>query len=259
LIAGSLGLLRSYSPYYGYYGGSYNSYPGYYSNYSYPYSTYSYSVPYGGYYVDPYGPGRVVEPIQPQPQPQVVPQPQPPLQPQDANPQPPKVENDAPAARPSSPQARQRTEQHLRFGDAHFARQDYRSANERYRSATQETPDVPAAWFRFAQVKVALGQHDDAVAAYQRGLALDADWPRSGFRLSDLYGAAGRAHVSHLEALALAAEQDAGNADLYFLLGVQLHFSGQPERAQRFFAEARRVAVADAPHVAAFLSRPAAQ
>jgi len=138
------------------------------------------------------------------------------------------------------------------FGDAHFRDQRYPDANVRYRKAIRARPQLAAGWFRQAYALAAQGRYDLAVRNIKRGLELDPAWPRSDFRNEELYGANQMAKKAHLDALAKAAEEDPDNADLLFLVGVQLHFDGQPQRAVPFFQRALQLAGRDNGHVKAF-------
>ncbi len=97
---------------------------------------------------------------------------------------------------------------------------------------------------------VALGRYSQAAKLLKRGLALDSSWPKSGFKLSDLYDRNALAKNAHVDALAKAANADPRDADLLFLLGVWLYFDGQQQRTAPFFQRAAQLA--DGPHIRAF-------
>ena len=136
------------------------------------------------------------------------------------------------------------------FGDAHFHAQRYGDAYQRYRAAVEIAPGQAEAYFHQAFALVALGRYDQAAKMLKRGLALDPAWPKSGFKVADLYGRNALAKNAHVDAMAQAANLDPSNADLLFLLGVWLHFDGQQERAAPFFKRAAQLA--DGPHIEAF-------
>ena len=138
------------------------------------------------------------------------------------------------------------------FGDAHFENQKYLDANQRYRKATQAAPQLADARFRHGCALIALGRYDAAAKAIKRGLALDPDWPKSNFKVDDLYGRNQMAKKAHLDVLAKEAGKDPNNADLLFLVGVFLHFDGQPQRAKVFFQKAAQLAAGDDAHIRAF-------
>lgn len=138
------------------------------------------------------------------------------------------------------------------YGDVHFGKQRFVDANQRYRKATQAAPQLAEARFRHAWALIALGRYDAAAAALKRGLGLDPDWPKSTFKVDDLYGPNRLAKKAHLDVLAKEAGQQPESADLLFLVGVFLHFDGQPQRAKVFFQRAAQLAAGDDAHIRAF-------
>jgi len=239
----------------------YPRYPGYYP----PYRAW-----YPPYYVPPvyvpaeelYGPRAVqrfmgvehwFEPSEPQRQPAIVvprngrrdaePTPQPPAEPEEAKP-----------GRATNPRAVNLAWRFIGFGDAHFANENYAEANDRYRKAATAAPQLADAYFRQGYALMAAGRYEPSVRAIRRGMALDADWPRSDFHNVELYGDIPHAKTAHFEALAVAAEEDPHNADLLFLVGVVLHFDGKPERARPFFERAAQLLGGNDAHVRAFLN-----
>ena len=138
------------------------------------------------------------------------------------------------------------------FGDAHFENQKYLDANQRYRKAAQVAPQLADARFRHGLALIALGRYDAAAKAIKRGLTLEPDWPKSNFKVDDLYGQNQMAKKAHLDVLAKEAGKDPNNADLLFLVGVFLHFDGQPQRAKVFFQKAAQLAAGDDAHIRAF-------
>ncbi|MEX2118296.1 MAG: tetratricopeptide repeat protein [Pirellulales bacterium] len=154
---------------------------------------------------------------------------------------------------PSNAEAVARSRQFITFGDEHFRQQKFANAYQRYKKAVAAAPDLADPWFRQGQTLLAMGRYDSAASALKRGLSLKPDWPRTAFRLDQLYGANQLAKTTHLEALARAATQKPDNADLMFLLGVQLYFDGQADRARNFFIRSRDLALDAGDHLFAFL------
>jgi len=198
--------------------------------------------------VPPAQPGQ--PPAQP-PQPgQAPPQPGPvPLQP-------------APGARlPAAGQPQPRTNQetlalawkYIGYGDAHFGNQRYPDANVRYRKATRVAPQLADGWFRQGFAMTATQRYDLAALAFKRGLGLEPDWPKSDFRLGELYGGNAMAKTAHIDALADAAVKAPTDGDLLFIVGVFLHFDGQQQRAKPFFQRALQMAGADGEYIKGFL------
>lgn len=124
------------------------------------------------------------------------------------------------------------------FGDNHFANQRYNDAYQRYRTAAEVAPALAEGYFRQAYALIAMGRHELAVKALKRGLDLDPAWAGSDFRNDELYGPNQAAKKAHIDTLAKAATEGPENPDLLFLLGVFLHFDGQPDRAAAFLQRA---------------------
>ena len=138
------------------------------------------------------------------------------------------------------------------FGDAHFENQKYLDANQRYRKATQVAPQLGDARFRHGFALIALGRYDAAAKAIKWGLTLEPNWPKSNFKVDDLYGQNQMAKKAHLEVLAKEAAKAPNDADLLFLVGVCLHFDGQPQRAKVFLQKAAQLAAGNDAHIRAF-------
>lgn len=143
-----------------------------------------------------------------------------------------------PIVRPANAAATARARQFVAFGDERFREQDFSLAYQRYKKAAQAAPDLAEAYFRQGLAHIALGHYPSAAAAIKRGLAFQPRWAGSDFRLDQLYGDNRLAKTNHLERLADAAANDADNADLLFLVGIELHFDGQAARARPFFERA---------------------
>jgi tetratricopeptide (TPR) repeat protein len=139
------------------------------------------------------------------------------------------------------------------FGDAQFAQQKYVDANARYRKAVSAAPQLADARFRQGFALTAINRYEQAVTAMKRGLKINPNWAKSGFKIKDLYGDDELAKDAYLDALSTAADKNPNDANLLFLLGVNLHFDGQADRAKVFFDRATELAGGDAEHIRAFL------
>ncbi len=146
--------------------------------------------------------------------------------------------------------------QFIDFGDGHFNNQKYADAYQRYKRAARAAPTLADAYFRQGFALIALGNYEQAANTIKRGLELDPDWARSDFHNDELYGGNEAAKTAHLDALGQAATDNPNDADLQFLVGVFLHFEGQPQRAKPFFERAARMA-GDTTHLAGFLGQAA--
>ncbi|WP_254507612.1 tetratricopeptide repeat protein [Anatilimnocola floriformis] len=151
----------------------------------------------------------------------------------------------------ANPDARSKARAYMTQGDTMFREQRYAAAAQQYRAAASMAPDLAEANWRYAHTLVAMGENDLAVNAINRALAASPDISRNGFSLDQLYGTMGMAKQSHLERLASAAlESDSPNA--YFLLGFTMRYSGEAQRAEKFFAKAAEVNTGVATHITAF-------
>ncbi|MBN1854560.1 MAG: tetratricopeptide repeat protein [Pirellulales bacterium] len=130
--------------------------------------------------------------------------------------------------------ARDRARKLMDQGDTQFRSGKYPLAIQRYRNAVAAEPTFADSWFRRGLAELGLARYRDAIASFERGLRFDPNWPASQFRLTDIYPDA-EAIAAHREALAAAALADPDESGLLFLLGLHLHFDGQPKRAEPFF------------------------
>lgn len=160
--------------------------------------------------------------------------------------------------REANDEALARAWKYIQFGDEHFRHQRFLEAYQRYQSAIKSAPALAEAQFRRGFTLAALNHHDRAADALRQGLKLDEGWPRSNFRLDKIYADNRLAKQARFELLAEAAEEDPGNADLWFLLGVHLYCDGQRDRSQPFLERARQLS-ADERFVQKFLDELAAE
>jgi hypothetical protein len=161
------------------------------------------------------------------------------------------------APKNTSPELKARAGKFIGFGDANFADQKYLAAIERYKSASRIAPDLAEPYLRQGHALVALGQYENAVKAFRRGLRIRAQWSGSPIRLDQLYGPDRIAKVSHIETLAKAVEANPLDANLLVAMGMQLFFDGQAERAGVFFARVAQLGGNDDGLLNDFLPKPA--
>jgi len=159
----------------------------------------------------------------------------------------------ADAVRKSNSETRDLAWRFIEFGDARFAAQEFAAALQRYKAAAELAPDVAETYFRQGHTYAILGQYEKAANEYRRGLAHDPDWARSAFQMRELYKDNRAAWTGHLERLAEEALQNQDDADLLFVMGVQLFFDGKKDRAALFFRQADRLS-ADSDYLAGFLA-----
>ncbi|MBL9122188.1 MAG: hypothetical protein JNG90_01060, partial [Planctomycetaceae bacterium] len=138
-------------------------------------------------------------------------------------------------------------------GDEDFRAQKYVEAASRYRRAAQGAPDLAEAHFRHGVTEIALARYESAAKSCKKGLEADPGWIAAGFRLANLYGPNQAAKTAHLERLAQEAAARPGDADLRFLIGVELYLDGEYARARKFFEQAAALHAGDDAHLLAFL------
>ncbi len=160
---------------------------------------------------------------------------------------------------------RERAWRFIEMGDRAFIDKDYRAAIERYRGAARAAPRIVEAYLKQAQAMIALERYDAALEAYNRALALPPLWVTANFSLTEQYGPEGQElKTAHLDQLAAAAEKDPNNADLLLLIGMELFYDQQPERAVNFLRRAKELGAqgvdlpADAGNVAPGNAAPGA-
>ncbi len=148
------------------------------------------------------------------------------------------VTPERPTVRIANAEQRRKAEQYLAIGDVLFREQKFHSALQRYKLASQTAPDMAETYWRQGHAMIATANYELAGSAFRRALALDPTIGRGGFTLDELYGTAAMAKSSHLESLAGWALSRGDTSEPYFLMGVQLHYDAQHDRANKFFARA---------------------
>lgn len=134
--------------------------------------------------------------------------------------------------------SRQRAMQFVAFGDARFQAQEFHAALERYKTAASLAPELAEPYWKQGFARLGLGQLDGSVDSFRRGLTLDPAWPKSDFRLENLYGRDRVAREMHLEVLGRTALEKPEDAAPHFLLGVLLHWGGHAEVSRRMLEKA---------------------
>jgi hypothetical protein len=140
----------------------------------------------------------------------------------------------------------------LGLGKEAFATGEHGRAADRFRQATRVRPQIAEAHFLLTQALLARGKYVAAYAAAVAGLALKPDWPMSGFRPLDLYGANAADYPDHLRRLETAAADNAGDPAILFVHAYALWFDGRQDEARKAFQRALD-AGADKDAVARFL------
>ena len=124
----------------------------------------------------------------------------------------------------------------LALGSQYFAQGDYQQAKDSFLKAMIAQPENPQARFAYGQALFALGQYQSAAEAIRQGLALDLTWPQVEMDLRGAYGDPSEfaRQLGKLESYLAAHPED---ADARFLLGYNLYFSGQKDRAREEFSK----------------------
>lgn len=145
-----------------------------------------------------------------------------------------------PLVRESSGGARRRAESYVELGDKLYRKGQWHAALTQYKLAATAASDWETPYLRQAFASIAVGRYDQAAPLVRRAVRLDPRLARGDFRLATLYGDRADDKLAHLESLAAAALARPDDPELPYLIGVALHFDGEPERAQKFFAHAAR-------------------
>ena len=155
--------------------------------------------------------------------------------------------------REASPEYRRKAEQFIAQGDMLFREQKYQQAIDRYRTASEMAPDAAEAYWHKGHAYAATNRYELAAASFRRALFIDPDIRRDDFSLTRLYGDTVMAKTAHLESIAGYALEHPDSADAYFVLGIFLHYTGEAERAEKFFVRAAELSSPDAAHLAGFV------
>lgn len=168
-----------------------------------------------------------------------------------------------PAKRPakvSSVAERLKSLEYQSRGDEQLRKKQWAQAYMRYRSALDAAGDRGEARFRQAFTYTAIKQYSSAIREFKRGLFLDPELPVTGISLAELFGSDSEIiRTSILHKVADWVKEDPQDAERLFLLGLLLHFEGDP-RSRDVFQSARVVSAGDNWHIDAMLNanRPAA-
>jgi Tetratricopeptide repeat len=159
---------------------------------------------------------------------------------------------------PSSAAARLKSLEHQARGDQRLRQQKWADAWAAYRSSVDAAPDRAEAHLRLGMCLLTMLRYEPAIRELKRALSLDPTIPKLGKMSSTLFGPDSQiVRSSILSKLADWVQEDYRDPDRLFLLGVVLHFEGDP-RGQEVFEAARRMRrKGDASHIVSFLDSPA--
>ncbi len=159
-------------------------------------------------------------------------------------------------ALPSSTEAKLRSLRSQMNGDEHLRKQSWQHAYVEYKKAVEVADDRADAHFRLGIALVTIQHYDTALIEFQRALHLDPQLPQSGLTLRSLYGDNSDLTInSIISRMTAYAEQDIRDPNRLFLLGLMLHFHGNPQ-AREILDVGYRLA-GRGQHFLAFLQPPA--
>jgi Tetratricopeptide repeat len=124
-----------------------------------------------------------------------------------------------------------------------FSGREYGLALRRFQQAAEAEQGQPRPYFLLAQTYLALGQYREAVAAIEKGMRRQPNWPLSGFQPRvDLYKGIEDDWFTHQKQLAEVVTLRPDRAVYLFLAAYQLWFDGQRDQAADLFAHAKILA-----------------
>lgn len=160
------------------------------------------------------------------------------------------------ALKPSTEDGRMRADQAIADGDREFAEGRHRRAITRYRDAIRRAPDYTSAYFRAGHAHVAVGDYDLALTYFAMALEIARTPHRDGFSLDTLYRDDQQSKQEHLAALGGAIRQQPNDGGLQFLLGITLHYDGNPLKAREYFRKSLELPGRHRPYANLFLPNP---
>lgn len=155
----------------------------------------------------------------------------------------------------SSPAARLKSMDYQARGDQRLRAQKWSEARAAYRSSVDAAPDRAEAHLRLGLCLVAIQRFDSAIHEFKRAIFIDPQLAQSGKVSKVIFGPDSQVvRASIISKLTDWVKDDYANPDRLFLMGVMLHFEGDP-RSQEFFEAARRMKrMGDVSHIASFIT-----
>ena len=136
-----------------------------------------------------------------------------------------------------------RAEKLIDAGDTSFGRQQFTTAFNRYKDAAKLAPDMAEPQLRQGFALLAQCRYPQAAKAIRAGLEVRSDWHDSSWRLNEI---ASDEHLAKLnQQLVKAIDADPKNSDLLLAAGVQMYFTDQRDRAERYLARAEELGAND--------------
>lgn len=160
---------------------------------------------------------------------------------------------------PSSPAARLRSLEHQARGDQKLREQKWSEARAAYRNSVDAASDRAEAHLRLGLSLVAIQRFEPAIHEFKRALFIDPLIPQMGKVSKVIFGPDSQmARSSIISKLTDWVRDDYSNPDRLFLMGVMLHFEGDPRGRECFEAASRMKRSGDVSHIVAFLGQPVA-
>lgn len=155
--------------------------------------------------------------------------------------------------RPSNLEAKRKSIRLEAMGDQAFARRDWADAYQRFKQAAEQAADRAEPREKLAYTLLAQGLYGMTALEMKRAIAIDRNWPRTGASLEAVFGPNSELLRNNiLHRLAAWVREDIRDPDRLFVMGVVLHFNGQPDKAVEFLKTAAEL-TQGAAHVTAFL------
>ncbi|TVQ03948.1 MAG: tetratricopeptide repeat protein [Planctomycetaceae bacterium] len=160
------------------------------------------------------------------------------------------------ALKPSNVDGRLRADKAIAEGDREFAAGRQRRAITKFRDAIRRAPDYSAGYFRAGHAHTAVGDYDQAVTNFAMALEIARTTHRDGFSLDTLYQDDQQSKQQHLADLSGALRQRPNEGGLHFLLGLTLHYDGNPLKAREHFRRAVELPGRHRAYAAMYLPAP---
>jgi hypothetical protein len=155
---------------------------------------------------------------------------------------------------PSTPAARLRSLEHQARGDQRLRQQKWSEARAAYRSSVDAAPDRAEGHLRLGLCLVAIQRFEPAIHEFKRALFIDPLVPRTGQISKAIFGPDSQmTRSSIISKLTDWVRDDYTNPDRLFLMGVILHFEGDPRGLEFFEAAKRMKRNGDVSHIELFM------
>ena len=159
-----------------------------------------------------------------------------------------------PEKKPSTPAARLRSLEYQIRGDEKLRSQQWSEARALYAKALEVAPDRAEARMRLAFSYTSILRFQQAVLQIKFAIGQNPQLAKTGQKLETIFGPGSQlARSSIIAKIREWVNEDSDNSDRLFLLGVMLHFNGDPE-SRDYLEAAKRAAIGvNDQHIVPFL------